>query len=820
MSCFYNIKSLELIILLSLQFAWMTLHAQIDNDGCVGAGFGVDADVYTDLLQFGDQGGAAAAGTYDWFTNGAGTQGTIDETDAATIQALLLGGGNPLYEARMANKLSSIINGQILIDALWAREHFGGTGYTDQTSYSTASKNGEDPAIWDPGPANVLGKNDLIDVAGHMRRDGITLNDDLWFFGTIVRAEPGGSAYMDFEFFVEEVFYVAGSGFTSGGPDLGHTAFAFDAGGNITGMGDIIFNCALINGGEVPNVEMRLWVSKTDYNNLTPANFAWGPEYDGAFNNSPFGYASIIPNNGNDACGIVNLDNENPSTPPWGAVGTKSNAYITTYDDFSFFEVGVNLSGFGIDNSTILGADPCDFPLKTFIIKTRASASFTAQLKDYAGPYGWGQPSSDSDVVGDSLLSCITPEIILTVEPFRTDATYLWSTIDGNIIGDVTNDTITVDQPGTYTVTTTLPTGCPVNDAGTTITFDPTKPFFEDPTFTTTVSCSGSDGTIDLTVAGGTSPYTYNWSNGATTEDLTGLAGGTYTVTITDNIACTITGSATVDARVPTNITSTQTNIDCNGNTIGAIDITVTGQSPFTYNWSNGATSEDLTNLTAGTYTVTVTDADNCTEILAVTITEPAALSLSGITTDETDSALDDGTIDLTVSGGTTAYTYLWSTTATTEDISGLAAGTYIVTVTDANGCIDSLSFIIYEPEICNDGIDNDGDGLSDCSDSDCTPTTPGTITPSNLTPCVGDVGITYTIAAVAAVTVYQWAVPTGATITAGQGTTIITVSWTGTQGGQICVQSDNVGCLSASSCITVSPDDVPAAPGSIIISN
>jgi hypothetical protein len=262
------------------------------------------------------------------------------------------------------------------------------------------------------------------------------------------------------------------------------------------------------------------------------------------------------------------------------------------------------------------------------------------------------------------------------------------------------------------------------------------------------------------------------------------------------------------------------TNINCNGNSTGAIDITVTGQSPFTYNWSNGATSEDLSNLTAGTYTVTTTDADNCNETSSITVTEPAVLAITCVTMDETDSALDDGTIDITVSGGTLAYTFNWSTGANTEDVSGLAAGTYDVTVTDVNGCTITDTKIIYEPEICDDGIDNDGDGLSDCADPDCGPAAPATITPSSPAPCVGDIGITYSIAPVSGISVYQWDVPAGAAITAGQGTTTITVSWIGTQGGQICVQSDNVGCLSMSNCIVVSPDDVPGAPDVIDISN
>lgn len=119
-------------------------------------------------------------------------------------------------------------------------------------------------------------------------------------------------------------------------------------------------------------------------------------------------------------------------------------------------------------------------------------------------------------------------------------------------------------------------------------------------------------------------------------------------------------------------------------------------------------------------------------------------------------------------------------------------------------------------PEICDDGIDNDGDGLADCFDTDCGPPVPGPITPSQDPVCVGDIGVTYTIAPVAGTTGYVWTVPAGASITAGQGTTSITVTWISNIGGEICVASDNLGCTSLPSCITVLPDDVPPIPGEI----
>ena len=214
------------------------------------------------------------------------------------------------------------------------------------------------------------------------------------------------------------------------------------------------------------------------------------------------------------------------------------------------------------------------------------------------------------------------------------------------------------------------------------------------------VLCNGaSTGSIDLTVTGGTSPYTYSWTGGATTQDRSGLAAGTYTVTVTDANGCTKTISATITQ--PSALTLTETNVDvlCNGASTGSIDLTVTGgTSPYTYSWTGGATTQDRSNLAAGTYTVTVTDANACTKTISAAITQPSALTLTETNVDVLCKGNSTGSIDLTVTGGTGAYTYSWTGGATTQDRSNLAAGTYTVTVTDANACTKTLSATITEP--------------------------------------------------------------------------------------------------------------------------
>ncbi len=271
--------------------------------------------------------------------------------------------------------------------------------------------------------------------------------------------------------------------------------------------------------------------------------------------------------------------------------------------------------------------------------------------------------------------------INLTVSGGTSPYTYSWS-------NGATTEDITGLAAGDYTVTITDANGCTtslpvtVETDVSTITVTPVI---------TNTTCTASIGAINLTVSGGTAPYTYSWSNGATTEDITGLAAGDYTVTITDANGCTTSKPVTVETDVSTiTVTPVITNTTCTAS-IGAINLTVSGgTAPYTYSWSNGATTEDITGLAAGDYTVTITDANGCTTSKPVTVeTDVSTITVTPVITNTTCTA-SIGAINLTVSGGTAPYTYSWSNGATTEDITGLAAGDYTVTITDANGCTTS----------------------------------------------------------------------------------------------------------------------------------
>jgi hypothetical protein len=221
--------------------------------------------------------------------------------------------------------------------------------------------------------------------------------------------------------------------------------------------------------------------------------------------------------------------------------------------------------------------------------------------------------------------------------------------------------------------------------------------------------CSGTcTGSINLTVTGGVAPYLYSWTGipfySSSNEDLSNLCPGVYTVSVTDACGCTNTLTQVITAPPAFTLTGMITQIPCVGGNNGAIDVTVGGGTPgYTYAWTGPsgytANTEDLLNLTPGTYTLTATDENNCT-ITENWVVNPApqALLLSETNVDVLCSGQATGSIDLTTVGGTAPYTYMWNGpgayTANTQDISGLAAGTYSVTVTDANNCTVSLSNI------------------------------------------------------------------------------------------------------------------------------
>ena len=256
---------------------------------------------------------------------------------------------------------------------------------------------------------------------------------------------------------------------------------------------------------------------------------------------------------------------------------------------------------------------------------------------------------------------------------------------------------------GTYTVVVT-----DANDCTESITVDLTEPAAAlDATGTSVDALCGVDnGSIDLTPAGGTSPYTYNWNNGTyTVEDPQDLSPGTYTVVVTDANGCTFTTSIEVSTPSGLGASVAITNVSCNGETNGLIDVTVVGGlSPYDFDWDVDTNdgNEDFNDVGAGSYNLIITDGDGCTFTVNALVEEPDALDATA-TPSQASCGLSDGSISLVVSGGTGDYTFDWENDVTGETYDdqspdGLPQGDYTGVVTDENGCTITVTASVTVP--------------------------------------------------------------------------------------------------------------------------
>ncbi len=314
-----------------------------------------------------------------------------------------------------------------------------------------------------------------------------------------------------------------------------------------------------------------------------------------------------------------------------------------------------------------------------------------------------GEPDSIS--VALSITQAITchgatdGSVSSTVTGGTAPYTYLWS-------NGQTDANLTDVGAGTYTLTVTDAADC---TAEASISLTAPDAMEVDLTITQEVACNGTtDGSVSSTVTGGTAPYTYLWSNGQTGANLTDVGAGTYSVTVTDAADCTAEASIALTApdAMTVDLIITQ-EVACSGATNGSVSSTVTGgTAPFSYLWSNGQTSADLTNIGAGTYSVTVTDAADCTAEASITLSESSSLEVElSLVQSVSCFGEEDAAVESSVTGGISPYDYAWSTEATTANISGLGAGDYFLTVTDDAGCSTVAQITITQPDVLNVGI-------------------------------------------------------------------------------------------------------------------
>ena len=271
-------------------------------------------------------------------------------------------------------------------------------------------------------------------------------------------------------------------------------------------------------------------------------------------------------------------------------------------------------------------------------------------------------------------------------------ATYNWGS-------GITSTGRTNLSPGSYTVTVTDGLGCTAS--ATTSISQPAVLALTDSV--TNLPCTGGNtGAIKIAVTGGTSPYHYNWTPGSiTTQNITGLTAGQYNVRVTDSLGCIIADSFHVSQSGSLVFSDSVIAPTCYGLANGSIMTTLTGGTPaYHYIWShNNDTTTSISQLTGGSYTVTMTDQNGCTLIENINVTAPDSLSLALVSVNVSSFGGTDGSITLSVSGGTgSTYSYVWTNGATTQNTSNLVAGSYCVTVTDQHSCADSNCIDVTQP--------------------------------------------------------------------------------------------------------------------------
>lgn len=288
-------------------------------------------------------------------------------------------------------------------------------------------------------------------------------------------------------------------------------------------------------------------------------------------------------------------------------------------------------------------------------------------------------------VVGTSCATgsgSISVQAIGGTEPYS----YLWNT------GDV-DSSLTNVFTGLYTVTITDSNGCTVVDSslvnstgsGLVAVFN-----VQDE------SCGQANGSLALSMVVGNAPYSYAWSNGGTNASISGLSAGTYTVTVTDSAGCMDSFTETIaDAVAEIDVNGAIINdVSCYGDSNGSITVTAAqGSQPWQFVWSTGFSGGTITGLSAGSYSVTLTDSAGCTDEATFGINEPDSIE-AVVSSDSSNEGFCDGMITLNVAGGVAPYIYTWSHDASlnSNEAMGLCAGPYSVTITDANGCEKVIS--------------------------------------------------------------------------------------------------------------------------------
>ncbi len=398
-------------------------------------------------------------------------------------------------------------------------------------------------------------------------------------------------------------------------------------------------------------------------------------------------------------------------------------------DDISFYQICD-----AVDNVTVR----VDRVLASFTDSTQVScfgfndgdATITPSSGITPFSYQWnnGQTSAVASnltagnytvTIRDSANCSTTRSIIITQPPLLTNV--ITQTQNNLCFGDslaaITNTPNGGTTPYTYSWNSgpttqninSLPAGfyrVEIRDANNCVRYDSlqiTQPAIinHNLAITSPILCFGNTTNINTTVTGGTTPYNFLWSNNAVSQNLTNISAGSYFLQITDNNNCTAFDTIIVNEPPILSSTVAQTQpILCFGDLTG-VNLTVNGGVlPYSYAWNNSANSQNLTNIGAGTYTVQITDNNNCILSDTITITEPTLLTHTFNVANALVCYGDQTDIIVTSSGGTAPYSYAWNTNATSANLTNVPAGFYRVEIKDANDCTILDSTTITQPNL------------------------------------------------------------------------------------------------------------------------
>ncbi|MDG1475705.1 MAG: gliding motility-associated C-terminal domain-containing protein [Vicingaceae bacterium] len=382
------------------------------------------------------------------------------------------------------------------------------------------------------------------------------------------------------------------------------------------------------------------------------------------------------------------------------------------------------------------------------------TAVFTIPITNPAGPSGVTPTVNDATCFGtcDGSLNVI---VIGGAAPFN----YAWTSTPA--VGPYPNDsTINNLCAGTYNLTLTeVNTGCILAE---TIVVGQADSISENSTFTD-VSCNGTcDGTASVTPTGGTAPYTFLWSTGATASSVSGLCAGPASVTITDFNNCTKIVNFTIGTPIALTATTSVTATTCNGTCDGTATANPAGGTgPYSFQWNDPAaqTNQTATGLCPGTFNVIITDNNGCSITETVTVIDATPILANEATTNSTCGNADGTASVCAVSGGTGPYTFDWTTLGNVNvcNVAGLAAGTYPVIITDAGGCSETFLITISDlngPVVTVNSINATCNGVCDGTATASATGTPnfsylwqtgGQVTPSITGLCAGNYSVEVT---------------------------------------------------------------------------